>query len=693
MEAKTKRRAFCFGLVAILLLALSVRVSLPASKYTIWYERSVNFWEALLRGDWGGTYQRHHPGVSTMWIAGASIRLYMAAQGLSTSDMLHLPRELSGPQGPAVWVGAATLGVVIAIIVVAVYVLLCRIASWRVAFVAGCLLALDPFHITHSNMIHLDALLAGFMLLSALFLIGYLQEKAWGHLIASGAFGGLALLTKSPALFLVPYTGLIVAVDLVMGDGLSRLAIGRRAGRVRLWRAVRSLMIWGLVAICVFFLLWPAMWAQPLETLSTMMERGALRHAEQTHPFPQFFLGQNARDPGLLYYPASLVWKTTLITLPGLALTIWFLVRRGHDEDRRHQWYLLMYIVAFLVQMSLGAKRLSRYILPAFLVVDVLAAWGVVQVADAGGAVLGKLKGEQIRRVVSAAIVAVALLLQAVAVLRHHPYYGTHHNSILGGSGVAQYVFQLGDQGEGLDLAAQYLNDQPGSGFLTVGVCDDGNLMFRENFVGVTKPINHPGVDYRVFFINDVQRAVRFEHCEDYWQACLEQGPAWTTSFDDVPYVWICRTYPQDLSSYTLDRRLDVRLGEHIELLGYRLDSAQLLSRATLTVTLFWRSDGEISADNHVFVHLLDEAGELVAQRDGVPGGGWPTWSWQDGEVVSDNHILVVPQGVISGTGTYTVSVGLYDHGTKARLPAVMPDGTRLPADHIPLQLVRVNSP
>jgi hypothetical protein len=92
-------------------------------------------------------------------------------------------------------------------------------------------------------------------------------------------------------------------------------------------------------------------------------------------------------------------------------------------------------------------------------------------------------------------------------------------------------------------------------------------------------------------------------------------------------------------------------------------------------------------------VHLLDEAGELVAQRDGVPGGGWPTWSWQDGEVVSDNHILVVPQGVISGTGTYTVSVGLYDHGTKARLPAVMPDGTRLPADHIPLQLVRVNSP
>jgi hypothetical protein len=563
-----------------------------------------------------------------------------------------------------------------------------------VAFVAGCLLALDPFHITHSNMIHLDALLAGFMLLSALFLIGYLQERAWGYLVSSGVFGGLALLTKSPALFLVPYTGLIVVVDFLTGEQPPAVAAAWPAVRMRLWRVFRSLMIWGLVAASVFCLLWPAMWVEPLKTLSTMMERGALRHAEQTHPFPQFFLGQNVRDPGLLYYPASLVWKTTLITLPGLALAIWSLARGGHGRDRRPQWYLLIYTGAFLVQMSLGAKRLSRYILPAFLSVDVLAAWGVVQVADAGGALLGKLKNVQTSRVAPAAIVAVTLLLQAVAVMRHHPYYGTHYNSLLGGSGVAQYVFQLGDQGEGLDLAAQYLNGKPGSGFLTVGVCDHGNLMFRENFLGVTKPINHPGVDYRVFFINDVQRAARFEHCADYWQACLEQGPVWTTSFDGVPYVWICQTYPRDLGLYTVDRRLDVRLGDHVELLGYRLNSAELSSSATVTVTLFWRSDGRVRADNHVFVHLLDEAGELVAQDDGAPvEGGRPTWTWQDGEIVSDSHRLVVPQDLVSRSGTYTVSVGLYDQGTKTRLPAVTLDGTRLPAGRIPLQRIQVTSP
>jgi hypothetical protein len=691
-EATKRGRAFWLGLAVILLLALSVRVSLPASKYTVWYERSLGFWEALLQGDWGGTYQRHHPGVTTMWIAGSSIRLYMATQGLSTSEMLDLPRELSGPLGPPVRVGAATLGVAIAIMVVAAYVLLCRISSWRMGFVAGWLLALDPFHITHSNMIHLDALLASFMLLSALFLVLYLKERAWGYLVASGALGGLALLTKSPALFLIPYAGLISTVDFLIGDRSPGQAAARRAWSARLWRTVCSLMVWGLVAICVFFLLWPAMWIDPLETLSTMLERGALRHAEQTHPFPQFFLGQNVRGPGLLYYPVSLAWKTTLITLPSLVLTIWFLIRRRDGEDRRLQWYLLIYAVAFLAQMSLGAKRLSRYVLPAFLAVDVLAAWGLMQVADASRAVLQKLKWLQRRGAVPTMIIAVPLLLQTVAVLRHHPYYGTHYNLLLGGSRVAQYVFELGDQGEGLDLAAQYLNGKPGAGFLTVGICDHGNLMFRENFVGVTKSIDHSDADYRVFFINDVQRAVRFKGCEQYWRACLEQGPIWKTSFDGVPYVWICPAYPQDTDSYTLDRRMDVQLGDHMELLGYDLSSVKLLSGETLTVTLFWRSDGEVAADNHVFVHLLDEEGDLVAQHDGVPGGQ-PTWSWQDGEVVSDAHRLAVPQDAASRTGTYTVSVGLYDYGTKDRLPAVLSDGALLPAGRIPLQHIRVTSP
>jgi hypothetical protein len=678
--------------VVVFLLALSVRVALPASKYTVWYERSLGFWEALLQGDLAGTYQRHHPGVSAMWIAGAAIRLYMASEGWSTSEMLDLPRELSGPQGLPVQLGAAALGLTIALTVAMTYVLLYQLTNSTLAFVAGCLLALDPFHIAHSNMIHLDALLAAFMLLSALFLIRYLTGRAKGYLVASAFFGGLALLTKSPALFLIPYTCLIVAVDLLIaGRSLEPRTRHRWPQGVSL--VLRSLAIWGLVAAAVFFLFWPAMWVQPLRTLGTMMERGALRHAGQTHPFLQFFLGEDVRDPGLLYYPASLAWKTTFVTLPGFMLAIWALLRRGGREDRRVQWYLLIFVVAFLVQMSLGAKKLSRYILPVFPALDVLAAWGLVQGARAGSLVLSRLANVQARPAAVTAVLVLALPLHAVDVLSHHPYYGTHYNRLLGGSRVAQHVFQLGDQGEGLDLAARFLNAKPGPGFVTAGVCDPGNLMFRENFVGVSKPINHPDVDYRVFFINDVQRAARFEHCTEHWHECLEQGPVWTMSFGHVPYVWICATYPRDIGSSAVDRRVDAQLGEHIELLGYALDSAGLASTGGLTVTLIWRSDGDVVADNHVFVHLLDEQGELVAQHDGVPGSDRPTWSWQDGEVVVDSHRLVVPEEAIAPGASYTVTVGMYDHATKARLQVAIRDGARPADDRIRLESIRATSP
>ena len=58
--------------------------------------------------------------------------------------MLDLPRELSGPQGPPVRVGAAALGVVLALTVVAAYALLCRLASWVVAVGITCPMTVSP---------------------------------------------------------------------------------------------------------------------------------------------------------------------------------------------------------------------------------------------------------------------------------------------------------------------------------------------------------------------------------------------------------------------------------------------------------------------------------------------------------------------------------------------------------------------
>ena len=683
--ASKKGRAYWVGLAGVFLLALSVRLSSPASKYTVWYERSAAFWGALMDGDLAATYQSYHPGVTTMWIAGVGMESYLAFHGRSPADIVSLPSEQPSPQSPAARAGTAALSLVISLSIVGICVLLSRMTDATTALIAGGLLALDPFYVAQSKMIHVDALLSSFMVLSALFLIRHLDGERWRDLVLSGVFCGLALLTKSPALFLVPYAVLIVALQ-SKAKGSQTSSLSSHAGRTRIGRAAQALVVWGLVGAGVFFILWPAMWVQPLKTASDLLLRGALHHAEQSHPFPQFFMGKMVRDPGPLYYAAILAWKTTLVTLPAAAVGLWAAVSKWSRKGARTAPYLLIFAAGFLLQMTVSAKKTPRYILPVFLVLDVAAGWAIVRVIEWVRERAGWLTSRG-----TAALVVGALLLQGALVLRVHPYPGTHHNLLLGGSRVARQILQLGDQGEGLDRAAAYLNEKPGAGFLTVGICDHGNLMFRENFEGVTKPINHTDVDYRVFYVNDLQRSVRFEHCQAYWEGCQEAELVWTQSFDGVPYVWICSAYPRDLSAFTVDGQIGVGVGAHIDLMAYRLSTAQLSAGDTLSVTLFWQSDGLISADNHVFVHVLDESGELVAQHDGVPASGKrPTWGWQEEEVISDEHVIRFPEGLTAGR--YTLSAGMYDYGTKARLQATRPNGTAVTAGRIPLAEIELRA-
>jgi len=103
-----------------------------------------------------------------------------------------------------------------------------------------------------------------------------------------------------------------------------------------------------------------------------------------------------------------------------------------------------------------------------------------------------------------------------------------------------------------------------------------------------------------------------------------------------------------------------------------------------LTVTLIWRAEGTAASSYHVFLHLLDPEGKLVAQSDGVPSN-WtrPTTGWLPGEYVVDPRTLVIPPG--ARAGDYTLQAGLYIPGGR-RLTAS--DG----ADAATLATIKVNA-
>ena len=121
----------------------------------------------------------------------------------------------------------------------------------------------------------------------------------------------------------------------------------------------------------------------------------ALRGAITTpHNVEHFFLGQVLYDPGWLFYPLVLCINTTPLTLPLAFAGCLFLWRKRHawsrngQEGYARQFRIALGLVAvvllFTLCLSLTSKKFSRYLLPAFPMLEILAAVGFYRVSQVG---------------------------------------------------------------------------------------------------------------------------------------------------------------------------------------------------------------------------------------------------------------------------------------------------------------------
>ena len=205
--------------LALFVLALVPRVHAPVSRPIVWSDRGFHFANAVLRGDWADTYRRYHPGVTTMWLSGFALRWFAHANGdLSSDQMLGIAPVKPGTLDEAVFAGVLPLAVGISAAIALTYPLLRKRAGTKMALAATVLLALDPFHLSNSKVIHPDAMLASLMLLSVLFFWNWLSFGKRRNLVASGLVAGLTFLTKSPSLFLVPFLGLSGVTAVFVGE-------------------------------------------------------------------------------------------------------------------------------------------------------------------------------------------------------------------------------------------------------------------------------------------------------------------------------------------------------------------------------------------------------------------------------------------------------------------------------------------
>ena len=101
--------------------------------------------------------------------------------------------------------------------------------------------------------------------------------------------------------------------------------------------------------------------------------------------------------------------------------------------------------------------------------------------------------------------------------------------------------------------------------------------------------------------------------------------------------------------------------GDKIRLLGFDTVAEIKLKAGEnkIPLTVFWRGETPISENYTVFIHLLDQNGQKVAQRDTEPRyGATHTSNWKPGEILDDDQS--VPISADLPPGKYRIKIGLY---------------------------------
>ncbi|MGH2520161.1 MAG: hypothetical protein ACRDF8_10185, partial [Chloroflexota bacterium] len=213
----------------------------------------------------------------------------------------------------------------------------------------------------------------------------------------------------------------------------------------------------------------------------------------------------------------------------------------------------------------------------------------------------------------------------------------------------------------------------------------------NQPLVLVNTPADDPLYGYYLPASTDVQSTLNVSSTQALQQAAADHPTIWLLPFgqsthQDQALSWLtAHAFPAESRWFDHAQvlgfstaagaaaRLPVppatRFGAAIQLVGA---SANTTVRAgdPVDVTLLWSCTERPTANESVFVHLLDTAGQTRAQHDGWPAAGAkPTSTWQPGQTITDRHGLLTDTTL--SPGTYRLEVGLYGpSGVRLRLPS-----------------------
>ena len=484
-----------------------------------WLDHSTVFMAAVDMGAFSETLVTFHPGVITMWLA--ALHAFFTEPHISVQG-LALARWFIGV--------ALLIGIGVAA------VLLYRLFGRWVALIGAAFLSFSPLFLAQSRRVHTDALAAIFVLLTILSLLLYCgTPQKRRYLIGSGIAYGLACLAKSNSLILLLWLPICFAL----------FRNREETWRQFILRGLGAGLCFLSCTLLTVFALWPLFWNPTflifglcLLAVTLFACRGLQKGAHgrftlylasvvvvgvvsgymvrtvwrvfdgvawaitTPHNVEHFFLGQVLYDPGWLFYPLVLCINTTPLTLPLVFAGCLFLWRKRHswsprqDRDRRNgqegdarQFRIALALVAvvllFTLCLSLTSKKFSRYLLPAFLIIEILAAIGFFQLLKWGYSYIDSRLGTEAtppKLTFSIVTILCLFLIQILPVLRLHPYYSTYYNLCFKLTDIRKIITV--PAAAGYDLAAKYLNRKPNARELHVQTFPQSGQFFYQYFIG-----------------------------------------------------------------------------------------------------------------------------------------------------------------------------------------------------------------
>jgi hypothetical protein len=399
------------------------------------------------------------------------------------------------------------------------------------------------------------------------------------------------------------------------------------------------------------------MWVRPVEIL-TKMYVVTFRMASEGHELPLFYRGDIVTgDPGAFFYPVTYLWRTTPVTLIGLALAVAALgmprAKLLRPRTRDPLLLLLLFGVLFTVFIGLGAKKFDRYLLPAYPPLELVAGAGWFAAAN-----WLRHQRPSMTRFAAPGLVAIAIGVQAVTAGLAYPYALSYYNPLLGGVDAATETMMVG-WGEGLDQVAEYLNARPEPEEVQVltrvwpsslSYFLEGDLIFTKFAEDMRTVAAWLRSDFYVLYLTEMQRGMIPKDIARYF---ANREPAMIALVQGVPYAYVYDLQDEPLPAYLVaNDPCATDFGETVRFLAYSGGDETARPGDETKVTVYFQTLVPIEQAMRVRLRLLSKNGRLISADEAMLHP-----SSNSGTIQELGYEFVIPRGMSPKSSRFALTV------------------------------------